>query len=137
MNLHILKTKSQLSLPLQSLPVLGHLHPEFVRIMDEVKLGLQYAFQTQNRLTLALSATGHAAMECVMANLVEDGDRVLIASNGIWGQRAADMARRQGETMMARKTILARTDPFLLFYATLLQMLLENETTRTEIGTDY
>ena len=135
MNLHILKTKSQLSLPLQSLPVLGHLHPEFVRIMDEVKLGLQYAFQTQNRLTLALSATGHAAMECVMANLVEDGDRVLVASNGIWGQRAADMAKRQGETM-ARKTI-ARTDPFLLFYATLLQMLLENETTRTEIGTDY
>ncbi len=90
--------------------MLGHLHPEFVRIMDEVKLGLQYAFQTQNRLTLALSATGHAAMECVMANLVEDGDRVLVASNGIWGQRAADMAKRQGETMMARKTILARTN---------------------------
>ncbi len=109
--------------------MLGHLHPEFVRIMDEVKLGLQYTFQTQNRLTLALSATGHAAMECVMANLVEVGDRVLVASNGIWGQRAADMAKRQGETMMARKTILARTDPFLLFMRPCCRCSLRNETT--------
>ena len=65
--------------------------------MDDVKSGLQYAFQTRNSLTLALSATGHAGMEAVMANFLERGDRVLIANNGIWGQRAKDMAKRQGE----------------------------------------
>ena len=62
--------------------------------MDEVKAGIQYAFQTKNALTLALSATGHAGMEAVMANLLEEGDTVLIAENGIWGQRAEDMAKR-------------------------------------------
>ena len=63
--------------------------------MDDVKAGIQYAFQTNNALTLALSSTGHAGMEAVMANLLEDGDIVLIAENGIWGQRAGDMAGRQ------------------------------------------
>ena len=62
--------------------------------MDDVKAGIQYAFQTNNALTWALSATGHAGMEAVMANLLEDGDTILIAENGIWGQRAEDMAKR-------------------------------------------
>ncbi len=64
--------------------------------MDDCKAGIQYAFQTRNPVTLAVSATGHAAMECVMTNLVERGDVVLIAENGIWGQRAGEMAKRQG-----------------------------------------
>ena len=53
--------------------------------------------QTANPVTLALSATGHAAMDCVMNNMVERGDVVLIAENGIWGERAGDMASRHGE----------------------------------------
>ena len=65
--------------------------------MDDVKVGLRYAFQTSYRLTLALPATGHAAIEAVMVNLLEKGDVVLIAKNGIWGDRAADMATRNGE----------------------------------------
>lgn len=64
--------------------------------MDEVKEGIQYAFQTKNPLTLAISGTGHAGMEAAMCNLVERGDMVLIGVNGIWGERAADMATRQG-----------------------------------------
>ena len=48
-------------------------------------------------MTLALSATGHGAMDCVMNNMVERGDVVLIAENGIWGERAGDMASRHGE----------------------------------------
>ena len=52
--------------------------------MDDTKCGIQYAFQTSNALTLSLSATGHAAMECVMVNMLEKGERVLIAENGIW-----------------------------------------------------
>merc|ERR1719450_379583 len=50
-------------------------------------------------MSLALSATGHAAMECVMTNMLEPGKTVLIANNGIWGIRSADMARRQGATV--------------------------------------
>ena len=80
----------------QALPVLGHLHPEFCKIMDDTKAGIQYAFQTKNAMTLALSATGHAGMECLMSNMLETGDVILIAKNGIWGERAGDMAKRQG-----------------------------------------
>merc|ERR1719336_1777746 len=83
----------------QALPTLGHLHPEFTKIMDDIKAGVQYIFQTKNTMTLALSATGHAAMECVMTNMLEPGKTVLIANNGIWGVRSADMARRQGATV--------------------------------------
>lgn len=79
----------------QALPTIGHLHPEFTKIMDDIKAGVQYMFQTTNPMTLALSATGHAAMECVMVNMLEAGTVILVANNGIWGQRSQDMARRQ------------------------------------------
>ena len=67
------------------------------QIMDDCKDGIRYLFQTNNRVTLALSSTGHGGMECVMANLLERGDVILIANNGVWGERSADMARRQGQ----------------------------------------
>ncbi|NXS81312.1 SPYA protein, partial [Erpornis zantholeuca] len=76
--------------------LLGHMHPEVLQVMDEIKAGIQYAFQTQNRLTLAISGSGHCAMEAALLNLLEPGDTVLVAINGIWGQRAADIARRLG-----------------------------------------
>ncbi|NXU44786.1 SPYA protein, partial [Drymodes brunneopygia] len=76
--------------------LLGHMHPEVLQVMDEIKAGIQYAFQTQNRLSLAISGSGHCAMEAALFNLLESGDTVLVAINGIWGQRAADIARRLG-----------------------------------------
>ncbi|XP_014818446.1 PREDICTED: serine--pyruvate aminotransferase isoform X2 [Calidris pugnax] len=76
--------------------LLGHMHPEVLQVMDEIKAGIQYAFQTRNQLTLAISGTGHCAMEAALLNLLERGDTVLVAVNGIWGQRAADIARRLG-----------------------------------------
>ncbi|XP_052659843.1 alanine--glyoxylate aminotransferase isoform X1 [Harpia harpyja] len=76
--------------------LLGHMHPEVLQVMDEIKAGIQYAFQTQNRLTLAISGTGHCAMEAALLNLLEHGDTALVAVNGIWGQRAADITRRLG-----------------------------------------
>uniref|UniRef100_A0A8C8BR59 Alanine--glyoxylate aminotransferase n=1 Tax=Otus sunia TaxID=257818 RepID=A0A8C8BR59_9STRI len=76
--------------------LLGHMHPEVLQVMDEIKAGIQYAFQTRNQLTLAISGTGHCAMEAALLNLLEHGDTVLVAVNGIWGQRAADIARRLG-----------------------------------------
>ncbi|XP_013395699.1 serine--pyruvate aminotransferase isoform X3 [Lingula anatina] len=77
-----------------ALPLLGHCHPEFFQIMDEIKEGVQYAFQTQNELTLAISGTGHAGMEAAVCNMVEPKDVVVVFSAGLWGERFADMAER-------------------------------------------
>ncbi|XP_011876911.1 PREDICTED: serine--pyruvate aminotransferase isoform X2 [Vollenhovia emeryi] len=84
--------------------VLGHLHPELCQLMDDVKAGLRYAFQTGNRLTLALSTSGHGGMEACLDNLLEPGETVLIAKCGIWGERAADMAGRIGANIKFLET---------------------------------
>ena len=62
-------------------------------------------------MTLALSATGHAAMDCVMNNMVERGDVVLIAENGIWGERAGDMAKRHGKIRKERFPFVFISEP--------------------------
>eukprot|EP00063_Salmo_salar_P030509 XP_014005344.1 PREDICTED: serine--pyruvate aminotransferase-like [Salmo salar] len=77
-------------------PIIGHMHPEMLEIMSDIKSGIQYAFQTQNNMTIAVSGTGHTAMECAIFNAVEPGEGVLTAVNGIWGERAAEMAERIG-----------------------------------------
>lgn len=87
---------SQRILDSLSLPMLGHLHPETLKIMDDVKLGCQYIFQTKNEVTLCVSASGHGGMEAAMCNLIEPGDRVLFGVTGLWGHRASDMAKRYG-----------------------------------------
>lgn len=75
--------------------IMGHLHPETLKIMDDIKEGVKYLFQTRNNpLTFCISGTGHAGLECALTNLIEDGDRLLIASTGIWGQRAENIAKR-------------------------------------------
>uniref|UniRef100_A0AAQ4QP83 Alanine--glyoxylate aminotransferase n=1 Tax=Gasterosteus aculeatus aculeatus TaxID=481459 RepID=A0AAQ4QP83_GASAC len=81
-------------------------HPIFCmsQIMSDIKSGIQYMFQTRNSMTFAVSGTGHTAMECAICNAVEPGESVLTAVNGIWGERAADMADRIGgrvNTMVA------------------------------------
>lgn len=78
------------------MPLLGHLDPEFVAIMDETMDLLRSVFRTKNRMTLAVSGTGSAGMEAVIVNLVEPGDRVLIAVNGVFGERMVDVATRAG-----------------------------------------
>uniref|UniRef100_A0A914EEY8 Alanine--glyoxylate aminotransferase n=1 Tax=Acrobeloides nanus TaxID=290746 RepID=A0A914EEY8_9BILA len=65
-------------------------------IMDDVKAGLQYLFQTNNELTFAVSGSGHAGMECAVMNLLEPGETVLVVQTGIWGQRVADLVDRLG-----------------------------------------
>ncbi|XP_037959842.1 serine--pyruvate aminotransferase, mitochondrial [Teleopsis dalmanni] len=87
---------SQRVLDALSNPVLGHLHPECLQIMDEIKAGLKYAFQTTNEATMCVSGSGHAGMEMALCNLIEDGDVVLLGPTGVWGHRAAEMARRYG-----------------------------------------
>jgi len=75
-------------------PVIGHLDPEFVRLMNEVQQLLRTVFQTSNQLTLPLSGTGSAGMEAAVANFVEEGDPFLVGVHGVFGQRLAEEARR-------------------------------------------
>jgi alanine-glyoxylate transaminase/serine-glyoxylate transaminase/serine-pyruvate transaminase len=79
-----------------STPLLGHLDPEFLKLMQEVQALLRYVFQTENELTVPVSGTGSAGMEASLCNLIEPGDRVLIAIQGYFGERLFDMAGRYG-----------------------------------------
>ncbi|KAI1717799.1 zinc-finger double domain-containing protein [Ditylenchus destructor] len=73
---------------------LGHLDDKFFEIMDDVKAGLQYVFQTENALTFAVPGTERAGMECAMVNLLEPHDTLLILQNGVWGRRAVNFTKR-------------------------------------------
>jgi alanine-glyoxylate transaminase / serine-glyoxylate transaminase / serine-pyruvate transaminase len=77
-------------------PTIGHLDPGFLALMDEVRDRLRTVFGTTNEMTLAMSGTGSAGMETVIVNLVEPGDRVVVAVNGVFGGRLAEVARRAG-----------------------------------------
>ena len=79
-------------------PTIGHLDPQFVALMDEVKRLLQYAFQTQNQLTIAVSAPGSAGMETCFVNLIEPGDTVIVCQNGVFGGRMKENVERIGAT---------------------------------------
>lgn len=83
-------------LQIMATPLLGHLDPHFVNIMDRTQQMLRYVYQTQNKITLPVSGTGTAAMEAAVANMIEPGDTVLVCINGYFGLRIADMARRYG-----------------------------------------
>lgn len=76
--------------------MLGHLDPVFLQVLKEIQEALKKVFQTQNEHTLAVSGTGMAGMECIFANLIEPGDKVLICSAGFFGDRMADIALRCG-----------------------------------------
>jgi alanine-glyoxylate transaminase/serine-glyoxylate transaminase/serine-pyruvate transaminase len=79
-----------------STPLVGHLDPAFIEIMQEVQALLRYTFRTDNRWTIPVSGTGSAAMEAAFANMVEPGDVVLVPTNGYFGARMDSMARRAG-----------------------------------------
>lgn len=79
-------------------PTIGHLDPLFVGMMDEMKALLQYAFKTQNELTLPVSAPGSAGMETCFVNLVEPGDKVIVCINGVFGGRMKENVERCGAT---------------------------------------
>jgi alanine-glyoxylate transaminase/serine-glyoxylate transaminase/serine-pyruvate transaminase len=75
-------------------PTIGHLDPEFVRLMDEVKELLRYAFQTENEVTMAASGPGTVGMETCFVNLVEPGDKVVVCVNGVFGGRMKENVER-------------------------------------------
>ena len=79
-----------------SRPTIGHLDPAFIQMMDEIKQLLQYAFKTENELTMPVSAPGSAGMETVFVNLIERGDKVIICQNGVFGGRMKENVERCG-----------------------------------------
>lgn len=79
-------------------PTIGHLDPEFVRLMDEIKQMLQYAFKTKNRFTFPVSAPGSAGMETCFVNLLEPGDKAIVCQNGVFGGRMKENVERCGAT---------------------------------------
>lgn len=79
-------------------PTIGHLDPAFVGMMGEIKQMLQYAFATENQLTIPVSAPGSAGMETCFVNLIEPGDKVIVCQNGVFGGRMKENVERSGAT---------------------------------------
>ena len=78
------------------MPLVGHLDPVFVKMMDEIKAMLRAVFLTKNEMTFPVSGTGSAGMEFCFVNLLEPGDEAVIGVNGVFGNRMADVAERCG-----------------------------------------
>jgi alanine-glyoxylate transaminase/serine-glyoxylate transaminase/serine-pyruvate transaminase len=83
-----------------SKPVLGHLDPEFLAILDETCDRLRAVFQADNAVTLPISGTGSAGMEAAFVNLVGPGDTVVVGVNGLFGERMCDVAARCGASVV-------------------------------------
>ena len=79
-----------------SVPLIGHLDPAFLTIMDEVQRRLRSLFRTANPLTIPISGTGSAGMEAALSNVIEHGDAVIVGINGVFGSRMAAMVERCG-----------------------------------------
>jgi alanine-glyoxylate transaminase/serine-glyoxylate transaminase/serine-pyruvate transaminase len=77
-------------------PPVGYMDPTYLAVMQETKELLRYVFQTKNAFTVPISGTGSAGMETALCNFIEPGDDVLIAIQGFFGERLADMASRYG-----------------------------------------
>lgn len=82
-------------------PVLGHLDPDFITLLDETNERLRAVFRTSNQLTFPVSGTGSAGMEAAIVNFVNPGDVVVIGVNGVFGTRMVDVARRAGAEVVA------------------------------------
>ncbi|MEK7765698.1 MAG: alanine--glyoxylate aminotransferase family protein, partial [bacterium] len=80
----------------QAQPLLGHLDPAFLSLMDDVKELLRHAFQTRNPFTLPISGTGSAGMETAFVNFLRPGDRVVVGVNGAFGARMCEVAWKVG-----------------------------------------
>ncbi len=77
-------------------PLVGHLDPQFLAVMDDIKYMVQRTFRTSNHLSFVVSAPGSAGMETCLVNLLEPGDEAVICINGVFGGRMADIAERCG-----------------------------------------
>jgi alanine-glyoxylate transaminase/serine-glyoxylate transaminase/serine-pyruvate transaminase len=77
-------------------PTMGHLDPDFLKIMNECMEMLRHVFNTKNQLTMPMSGTGSSGMETTFVNILEPGDKIVIGVKGVFGMRMVDMAKRCG-----------------------------------------
>ncbi len=77
-------------------PLVGHLDPSFLTLLDEVSDRLRQVFATSNLMTFAVSGTGSAGMEAALVNVLEPGDKAIVCVNGVFGGRMAEVASRAG-----------------------------------------
>ena len=82
-------------------PMLGHLDPEFIALLDETNERLRTVFATSNSLTFPVSGTGSAGMEAAIVNFVGPGDTVVVGVNGVFGGRMVDVVSRTGAEAIA------------------------------------
>ncbi|HEY7726417.1 MAG TPA: aminotransferase class V-fold PLP-dependent enzyme, partial [Anaeromyxobacteraceae bacterium] len=120
-----------------STPLLGHLDPDFLGIMNDVQALLREAFRTTNPFTVAVSGTGSAGMEAALVNLVEPGDAAVVCAAGVFGGRMADVAERCGgrvvrlETPWGQVTELGRIEEALRKHAPVKVVALVHAETST------
>lgn len=81
-------------------PLIGHLDPQFIQIMDEVKEMTRKLFQTKNEITSVISGTGSAGMETCLVNLLERGDEAMVCVSGVFGTRMCDIVERCGAKLI-------------------------------------
>ncbi len=81
-------------------PLIGHLDPEFLKIMNETQDLLRRVFKTKNRFTVPVSGTGSSGMETCLCNLIEEGDEVVVCVNGVFGMRMSDIVERNRATLI-------------------------------------
>ena len=77
-------------------PMVGHLDPYFVSIMEDTMSLLRDVFRTKNMLTFPISGTGSAGMDAGFCNFLEPGDVAVIGVSGLFGERLVDAAQRCG-----------------------------------------
>ncbi len=78
-------------------PVLSHLDPDFVPMLEEVRLSLRRVFKADaNALTLATSGTGTSSMEAAVANVTAEGAKVVVVVSGYFGDRLVQIFERYG-----------------------------------------
>ena len=81
-------------------PLVGHLDPAFLRLVDDLQAKLRAVFRTDAPLVLPISGTGSAGMEACLVNLLEPGDSLLVAVNGVFGERLSAIGERCGARVL-------------------------------------
>jgi alanine-glyoxylate transaminase/serine-glyoxylate transaminase/serine-pyruvate transaminase len=92
-------------------PIVGHLDPYFLGVMDETTELLRYAFKTKNQITMPISGTGTSGMEAAICNIVERGDEVVVGANGFFGERINEIVKRCGGTSLEVKAEWGKAIP--------------------------
>ena len=95
-----------------SAPIVGHLDPWFKTCMDETQVLMRQVFQTENRITMPLSASGSGGIEAAVVNALEEGDEAVVCVNGYFSGRMYETALRTPAKIVKVEAAMGKTvDP--------------------------